>query len=60
LATKPARDTYDHSIEDYELQDLVLRIQRVLDEHQVLTVDDYVRELRAARAEAHAHSSPND
>lgn len=51
---------YDHRVEDYELEDLVLRIQRVLDEHGVLTVPDYVRELKAARAEAQAHTSPND
>ncbi|MET4136816.1 hypothetical protein [Pseudarthrobacter sp. PvP090] len=60
MATKPSPRTYDHRVEDYELEDLVTGIQRVLDDHGVLTIADYEGVLKAARDEAHAHSSPND
>jgi hypothetical protein len=44
-------DKYDRTVEHYELSWLVERIQRVLDEKGVLTVEDYRRELMGARAD---------
>lgn len=60
MPTKTSPHTYDHRVEDYELEALVARIQHVLDENGVLTVADYTRQLESTRTEAHAQSSPND
>lgn len=51
MAAKPVLSEYDRIVEHYELDWLVQRIQRVLDEKGVLTIEDYQRELTGARAD---------
>jgi hypothetical protein len=49
LATQPALTEFDRVVEAYELEPLIARIQRVLDERGVLTVADYQEAIQAAR-----------
>jgi hypothetical protein len=58
MAAEPTLTDHDRIVEDYELLDLVARIQRVLSERGVLTVADYQQELAAVRNGAQEHS-PN-
>lgn len=56
MADKPVLNQYDRIVEVYELDNLVQRIANVLDEHGVLSIADYQKQLQEARNDAQRYS----